>query len=90
MRCEICFEDLARFNPLTIRRPLTGDQFFPLSSNMPMPFPEPVELVTWESMRCPYCNHRPIIEEEYIYISSGTRLAIKERKAPTATTEEGK
>lgn len=86
MRCEICFEDLARFNPLTIRRPLTGDQFLPLGSNMPLPFPEPANMITWESMRCPYCHYRPIINEEMIYTSSGKHLPVKAR--PAATTEE--
>ena len=89
LRCQICFEDLARFNNLTIRRPITGDQFLPITPNMPLPFPEPAELVDWEAMRCPYCNKRPIIDEEFLYTSTGKLIQVKEREQANGNNDGG-
>jgi len=75
LQCEICSEDIARFHPKTICYPITGDQFSPKTSNYPMPFDQSV---TWETMRCPHCNYRPILLENQIKMKSGRYVILKE------------
>ena len=61
--CEICDEAIASFDPADMSLPIHGGMFRPKQPGYPMPWPDPAHLLDWESMRCPYCRFRPIVDE---------------------------
>jgi hypothetical protein len=63
--CEICFERIATADTEGLSLPITGAMFGSPDQLHGVPAPFPAE-VSWEFMRCPYGNHRPIIEEAKI------------------------
>lgn len=89
LKCEICGEKLARFNPRNVKRPINGGMFEPLMSDReyPMPWPSPAELIDWEMMRCPYCHKRPIIQERQIMTPEGHVYVPAGKGAPKRKTK---
>ena len=70
IRCAICNEPLAQANPLYLHRPLLGAMF--LSPDPFHGFEPPFTPTTeWLGMLCPYCRHRPFVNEEEVLTDTG-------------------
>ena len=71
--CEICREDLARFQVDDVYHPVNGGMFTTLhpEREYPLPWPSPAELIDWEAMRCPFCRYRPMSQEKRLLTNEG-------------------
>ena len=74
--CEICKENIGKVDTRRLRLPLTGDQLKSVDQKHDMPpFFHP--LLDWETMRCPYCKTRPILEPDRLMFEDRTYHKIK-------------
>jgi hypothetical protein len=75
--CEICREQIGRFNTNKVSTPLTGAMFEPLDDIHGYPHPFPLE-ATWEHFQCIrdmnpvlHMRHRPITQQDRILTDKG-------------------
>jgi hypothetical protein len=98
LRCQICFEWIATVSK-TLAYPMNGMMFTSVDPHhgFPAPFPDSA---TWEYMRCPYGNHRPMIKDDEIQTDEGlisakikredfsTERTVKKREPIKKNTED--
>ena len=74
LRCEICRQDIASFDPLKLTAPVRPDMFDPIVPGMPHPFARQVVVPvanTWQYAACPYCRKRPFSQTDAVMTPNG-------------------
>jgi hypothetical protein len=69
--CELCRELIGTFDPEEVEEPITGAMFHSKDARHGFPPPFRSPSVSYEDMKCPYCNNRPFLERGFLLTERG-------------------
>jgi hypothetical protein len=69
--CELCRECIGTFDSEEVEEPITGAMFHSKDARHGFPPPFRSPSLSWEDMRCPYCNNRPFLERGFLLTERG-------------------